>query len=41
MKKKWRVKMPKETKPLSMIHREWSEIKDSDTETIIKWLKKP
>ena len=32
--------MPKEIKPLEMIHREWSEIKDSDSETIIKWLKK-
>jgi len=32
--------MTKETKPLEMIHREWSEIKDSDSETIIKWLKK-
>jgi len=32
--------MPKEVKPLEMIHREWSEMKDSDSETIIKWLKK-
>ena len=32
--------MTKETKPLEMIYREWSEIKDSDSETIIKWLKK-
>ena len=32
--------MPKEVKPLSMIHKEWAEIKDSDTETIVKWLKK-
>lgn len=32
--------MPKEVKPLSMIHKEWTDIKDSDSETIIKWLKK-
>ena len=32
--------MPREIKPLSMIHREWSEIKDSGTEAVIKWLKK-
>jgi hypothetical protein len=32
--------MPKETKPLEMIHKEWADIKDSDSETIVKWLKK-
>lgn len=32
--------MTKETKPLEMIHKEWADIKDSDSETIIKWLKK-
>ena len=32
--------MPKEIKPLSMIYKEYAEIKGSDTETIVKWLKK-
>ena len=32
--------MPKETKPLEMIHKEWADIKDSDSKTIVKWLKK-
>ena len=32
--------MPKEVKPLEMIHKEWQDIKEASSEEIIKWLKK-